>query len=386
MKIHTSDVFSVLKKFQIASSDHTQKDIDQLIVKHPSPINTGAKFRFLKKQFLLLFDETAEDDEQYIENELKKLEPNLYGELLANPTTDIATHGLPYKGKHCYLFRQDNQKVRLDQYLSQHHPQWSRSSWQKLIKNGKVTVDDKQVLSPSYEIAPESIVAFEEPSVHDTENKAFPILEKNDHIIAMNKPVGTLTHRKNELNDEFTVADFFRNYTTAELDTDRPGIVHRLDRDTSGVIVGARDQAAFDLLKKAFAGRTVTKTYYAITDGIPSQSHFVIDLPILRNSNKPGSFMVHPSGKPAITTVKVLATKDNLSLLQLTPKTGRTHQLRVHLAYIGTPIHGDRLYGTPAERMYLHAYSLEFPTLDGKRQTVVAELPEEFNDIVPSHE
>ena len=115
-----------------------------------------------------------------------------------------------------------------------------------------------------------------------------------------------LTHAKGALNDEFTVAEFFRRYTTVGLDTNRPGIVHRLDRDTSGVIIGARTPESFDLLKAQFADRKAKKHYVAIVEGTPKQMEAAIDIPIGRNPSAPSTFRVDSKGKPAVTDYEVL--------------------------------------------------------------------------------
>jgi 23S rRNA pseudouridine1911/1915/1917 synthase len=193
-----------------------------------------------------------------------------------------------------------------------------------------------------------------------------------------------LTHSKGALNDEFTVADFFRRYTTNALDTNRPGIVHRLDRDTSGVIIGARNDETALLLKKQFADRTTKKQYAAVVDGKPKLAKALIDLPIGRNPSKPSQFRVDSKGKPAITAYEVLATNGTQSLLELRPKTGRTHQLRVHMQYIHTPIAGDRVYGAEdtATRLCLHAHSLEITIPTSKREIFTAPIPELFQEMV----
>ena len=178
------------------------------------------------------------------------------------------------------------------------------------------------------------------------------------------------------------MADFFKRYSTYALDTNRAGIVHRLDRDTSGVIIGARNNETANLLKKQFAKRLTKKTYIAITTSIPKLEKARIDLPIARNPKKPATFKVSSNGKVAITDYKVLKTNKNYALIELMPKTGRTHQLRVHLNYINCPILGDKVYGAKkADRMYLHAEKLEITIPNKGRMTFEAKLPKEFKDI-----
>lgn len=198
------------------------------------------------------------------------------------------------------------------------------------------------------------------PEASDFSAQELPIIYIDDNVIVVNKPSGVLTHSKGAMNDEFTVADFFRRYTTNALETTRPGIVHRLDRDTSGVIIGARNDETALLLKKQFADRKTKKEYIAVVEGVPKVEHAVIDLPIGRNPSAQVHSELIQEGEEAVTTYEVLATNNEHTLVKLWPKTGRTHQLRVHLQYINTPIVGDKVYGHTknADRLYLHAQNL----------------------------
>ena len=207
----------------------------------------------------------------------------------------------------------------------------------------------------------------------------------------INKPRGVLTHSKGVLNDEFTVADFFESRGAKfAKDTNRVGIVHRLDRETSGVIIGAKNDETAKKLQKQFSERTTKKTYLAIVKGSLNPKKAIIDLPIARNGSAPSTFMVHAKGKTAQTKYEVIDENNELSLVKLTPKTGRTHQLRVHLSYLKHPILGDKVYDktiTKAEseqRMFLHAQTLEITIppksdeKDSQRMVFEAEIPEGF--------
>jgi len=160
--------------------------------------------------------------------------------------------------------------------------------------------------------------------------------------------------------------------------------VHRLDRATSGVIIGARTQHALSWLQQQFARREAKKTYIAVVEGHVKQPEAIIDMPIERNPKAPATHRVHANGKNAVTSYKVLLENERYSLLELRPTTGRTHQLRVHLAHIGHPIVGDPLYGSGkyGDRLYLHAEKLEITLPDGQRRTFEAPLPPEFNELV----
>lgn len=362
----------------MASDENTPRNIEQLSVTNPSPINTLAAFRFLKQQYYILFDDTAEDDVAYVAQQISTTGNLPKGAVIENPNDHMTTYALPFKGKDVYLYKVISDKVRLDQELSKRYPDKSRSTWQKHIKAGHVTVNDKEITSPKQDVTANDTIAINLPPDEDYSDKSLPILYIDDNVIVVHKPAGILTHSKGAINEEFTVADFFKRYTSWGLDTNRPGIIHRLDRDTSGLIIGARNADTADNLKKQFAKRTVKKKYVAVVSGRPKVAAALIDIPIIRNQAAPSTFKTDPQGKAAQTKYEVIAYNDTESLVLLKPKTGRTHQLRVHMRHIGTPIVGDRVYGKGSDRMYLHAYTLELTLPGGKRTTFTAAPPAEF--------
>lgn len=270
--------------------------------------------------------------------------------------------------------------MRLDAYLAQYWPEHSRSTWQKYVEAGYVMVNGEVEKSVKRSLGEDDEVTTDVPAAPDHSDKTLPVVYQDDNVVVINKPIGVLTHSKGALNDEFTVAEFFRPLTTYHADTNRPGIVHRLDRDTSGLLIGARNDEAASLLGRQFSDRKVKKTYYAVVQGSPKQPEALIDLPIGRNPKEPSSFRVDPSGKAAQTYYKVVGQANGRSLIELRPTTGRTHQLRVHMAHIGTPIVGDRVYGKPADRLYLHAAQLEITIPTSDRRTFTADLPVEFEE------
>lgn len=383
MKITTSDLLAILRRFDIAGDDHVPRHIDQIRQSHPSPINQLVYFRFERHHYFVLIDETAEDRADYIIRQIHTAKSDAAGELLENPTSDLTTYGLPYKGKDIYLFRQDDGKKRLDVTLADRYPDTSRSTWQKHIRAGHISVNGNVITSPRSDVSDSDDIALDLPSGADYSRHELPLIHLDDSVVVINKPVGVLTHSKGALNDEFTVAEYMRRYTLVGLDTNRPGIVHRLDRDTSGVMIGARTEKAFTRLKSQFANRLAHKTYYAIVVGHPRLDSALIDLPIGRHPTAPSTFRVDARGKSATTHYEVVARDDQYSLLRLRPTTGRTHQLRVHLAHIGTPILGDRVYGRAADRLYLHASSLEITIPPSDRRVFRAPLPDEFVQIFP---
>lgn len=270
--------------------------------------------------------------------------------------------------------------MRLDVYLATYYPEFSRSVWQKYITLGYVTVNGAVETTAKVQLGEDDEVAFDLPEKQDFSTDELPVLYEDENVLVVDKPAGILTHSKGALNDEFTVAEFMRPRTTFKNETNRPGIIHRLDRDTSGVILLAKNDETAAYLQKQFSQRTVKKTYIAVTDGIPKEPIAVIDAPIGRNPKAPSTFRVDPKGKSALTRYEIIAQDDRGALIRLNPKTGRTHQLRVHMAYIKTPIHGDKIYGKPAERLFLHAHSLEVTLPGGARTVFSSPVPLEFTD------
>lgn len=271
--------------------------------------------------------------------------------------------------------------MRLDAYLAQYWPEHSRSTWQKYIEAGYVLVNGTVETLAKRLLDEDDEVTTNVPAAPTHDENTLPVVYQDENVIVINKPIGVLTHSKGALNEEFTVADFFRRFSTYHLETNRPGIVHRLDRDTSGLLIGALNDDTAKLLQRQFSDRKTKKTYMAVVDGVLKQPEALIDLPIGRNPKSPSQFRVDPNGKTAQTVYKVLASDGKRSLVELKPLTGRTHQLRVHMAHLGTPIHGDRVYGVAADRLYLHAAALEITIPEGQRRIFTAETPAEFTAL-----
>jgi len=276
--------------------------------------------------------------------------------------------------------------MRLDAYMAHHWPEYSRSVWQKYIEAGYVHVNATVELSVKRKLGEDDHVTYTIPDAPDHSEHTLPVIYQDDNVVVIDKPAGVLTHSKGALNDEFTVAEFFRPLTTYHADTNRPGIIHRLDRDTSGVLVGVRNDETASLLGRQFSDRKVKKVYYAVVVGTPKQSEALIDLPIGRNPKAPSTFRVDAGGKSAQTTYKVLKTDGKRSLVELRPTTGRTHQLRVHMAHIGTPIYGDRVYGKSADRLYLHAAGIEITVPKSQRKTFTVPVPASFAELGNSND
>ena len=389
-KFNSGDILKILRKFQIAGEENVPRHIEELKKISADEFSEIFTFKFNKNKFFVVVDGMAEDDEFYIREILRKNFGDIEGDLIENPLDSMLSFAIPFEGKDIYLFRNIPSKTRLDVYLTEKHPEFSRATIQKYIKNGFVKINGVIAKKPKDAVDKTDFIEIEIPE-KKAEKIDFPIIFEDENVIVINKPRGILTHSKGALNDEFTVADFFeiRGSTFAK-GTNRVGIVHRLDRETSGVIIGAKNDEAAKKLQKQFSERTTKKNYVAIVKGVLNPKKALIDLPIARNGSAPSTFMVHAKGKPAQTKYEVLSENKQFSLVKLTPKTGRTHQLRVHLNYLNHPILGDKVYDktiTKAEaenRMFLHAQSLEITIppkngeKDSQRMVFEAEIPEGF--------
>lgn len=263
------------------------------------------------------------------------------------------------------------EKFRLDHLLVQQHPEYNRSSLQTFIKSGFVTVDDKVITKPNSKFENTAQIKLSVPPAAELPPRP-PVIYEDDNVLVIDKPAGLLSMAKGEYCPEPTL----ENYGL---------LVHRLDRDTSGVVILAKNPATQKMLRKQFQNRKTHKTYYAVVEGHPKLPEALIDLPIARNLKRPTTFQVDQNGKPSQTYYKVLRQNDKYSLLELKPTTGRTHQLRVHLRHLGTPILGDVVYGSGrGQRLFLHAKDLEITIPGpngGKRRIFSSELPHEFSEI-----
>ncbi len=275
---------------------------------------------------------------------------------------------------------------RADVFVTTKFPGFARSTLAKLFKSGKVIANKKSVkpgqkLHAGDQLKVDDTLLHTQPPVID-----LPIIFENDNVLVMDKPAGVLTHSKGAFNDEATVASFLKaKITDASLVGNRAGIVHRLDRATSGVIIGAKNANAQSHLQKQFAQRRTKKIYSAIVEGHVSPDEAIIDAPIARNPKKPQTFYVNSSGKTAQTHYRTIKnfTKNSkdYSLLELKPTSGRTHQLRVHLKYINHPIVGDPVYGKADDNLLLHAAALELTLPGSERQVFESVPPKYFKDF-----
>lgn len=275
--------------------------------------------------------------------------------------------------------------LRLDKVLTGRFPRHSRSYFQYLIDHERVLING-QIPKKKDKIKPGDIVKVTLQSLPDPnvspENIPLDILFEDEHIIAINKPRGMCVH-PGAGNPSHTLVNALLHHTKSLPKASsplRPGIVHRLDKETSGVIIAAKTGEAHALLVDLFKFRKIEKHYIAICENTPKEG--IISLPIGRHPVHRKEMSIREDGKEAITEISVLDKTGKYSLVLLKPKTGRTHQLRVHLKALKSPIVGDKVYGNARKNapfMLLHAYKLKFihPIL-GTPMELTAEIPKEF--------
>ena len=272
--------------------------------------------------------------------------------------------------------------VRLDRFLAGRMPEMSRSEIQRAIRAGHLTIGGVTTRQPSRRLRQGERILLEtaiQPLLAPARIDLATLYE-DEQIVIVNKPVDLVVHpgagRSGTTLVEGLLVD--RDLPTGD-DPARPGIVHRLDKATSGVIVVAKTPCALESLKIQFAEQRVSKFYLAVVKGAIAEEEGLIDAPIGRDPACPIRMAVHPQGRVALSEFRVLARYDATTLLLVSPRTGRTHQIRVHLHYIGHPVVGDPLFGRGGERLMLHAWRIRFthPT-EGKPIRFEVPVPPEF--------
>jgi 23S rRNA pseudouridine1911/1915/1917 synthase len=283
---------------------------------------------------------------------------------------------------------------RFDRFVAAQLPELSRSRVQALIRSGDILLNGASArLSESLRV--DDLVTARIPDSAplaelQAEDIPLAVLHEDSDLIVIDKPAGLVVH-PGAGNATGTLVQALLHHCT-DLSgiggVERPGIVHRLDKETSGCLVVAKNDLAHQSLAAQFAGRTVEKTYLAIVEGTLRRGSGVVDAAIGRHRSNRQKMAVDATGKgrEAVTHYRVLAAADGLSLVECQPKTGRTHQIRVHLKHLGHPLAGDPVYGRRGhfERHLLHAWKLAFDhPRSGERLTFTSPVPADFPLVPP---
>ena len=288
---------------------------------------------------------------------------------------------------------EEDSKKRIDAYIAE-KTEYSRVAVQRLIDEGKITVNGK-ITKASYKVQLNDEIEVEKVEAKEISLEAqdipLDVLYEDGDIIVINKPKGMVVHPANG-NPDGTLVNAVMAICKDSLSgiggEIRPGIVHRLDKDTSGVIIVAKNDKAHINLSEQIKNHEVEKTYIALVRGHVPENEATINMPIGRSTKDRKKMAVTKSGKNAVTHFKVLKRHNNYTLLEVKIETGRTHQIRVHLAEIGYPIIGDSVYSNgknewQVEGQCLHAKSIKFKhPITKKEMFIEAPLPEYFQKII----
>lgn len=293
-----------------------------------------------------------------------------------------------------YIVSQEEKGKRLDTYIPSVDTDITRTSAQRLIEDGNILVNGKNA-KVSYKIQENDKISVEitEPKQIELKAQNIPIeiIYEDSDIIVVNKPKGMVVHPANG-NPDGTLVNAIMAICKDSLSgiggEIRPGIVHRIDKDTSGLLIVAKNDNAHVKMSEQIKNHEVKKTYIALVRGVFKENEATIDMPIGRSPSDRKKMAVNKNGKNAITHIKVLKRFDKYTLLRVNIETGRTHQIRVHLSHIGYPIVGDYTYSNGKNEFdvigqCLHAQKLEFKhPITQKDMCLEAELPQYFKDIL----
>ena len=294
-----------------------------------------------------------------------------------------------------YIVSKEEQGKRIDVYIASKDNETTRTSAQRQIEQGNVLVNQKKLNKASYKVCEGDEIQIEEQEPVEIELKAqdipVDIIYEDKDIIVVNKPKGMVVHPANG-NPDGTLVNAIMSICKDSLSgiggEIRPGIVHRLDKDTSGLLIVAKNDMAHVNMSEQIKRHEVKKSYIALVRGIVKENEATIDMPISRSNSDRKKMAVSKNGKNAVSHIRVLKRYDKYTLLEVNIETGRTHQIRVHLAHIGYPIIGDYIYSNGKNEFgivgqCLHAKSLEFKhPITGKDMKLEASLPEYFEEVI----
>jgi len=294
-----------------------------------------------------------------------------------------------------YKVEKDLEGIRIDKAISEKSSNISRAMVQKMLDDGKITVNGK-VPKSSYKLVEGDVVSVEdiepkEVDIKPDESIPLDIVYEDDDILVINKQKGLVVHPGNG-NPDGTLVNAIMAKCKDRLSgiggEVRPGIVHRIDKDTSGLLIVAKNDKAHINMSEQIKNHEVKKTYIALARGVIKENNATIDMPIGRSTKDRVKMAVSRTGKNAVTHIKVLQRYNGYTLIEVNIETGRTHQIRVHLSEIGFPLVGDAVYSNGknpfgVEGQMLHSMRLEFKhPITGKKIKVEAKLPEYFEEVL----
>ena len=292
------------------------------------------------------------------------------------------------------IINEEQQGKRIDGVIAEYATELSRNTVQRLIEEEQIKVNGNKI-KPSYKTNLNDEIDINIPKAKEIDlkpqNIPLKVLYEDNDIIVINKPKGMVVHPANG-NPDGTLVNAIMNICKDTLSgiggEVRPGIVHRLDKDTSGLLIIAKNDNSHIKMSEQIKNREVTKIYIALVRGVIAENEATIDMPIARSTKDRKKMAVNRNGKKAVTHFKVLKRYDNYTLLEIKIDTGRTHQIRVHMSQIGHPVVGDDVYSNGknefgVEGQMLHARSLDFKhPITGKAIHLEAEIPEYFKKVI----
>lgn len=293
-----------------------------------------------------------------------------------------------------FIVEEQFKNLRLDKVIAKNYPELSRTNIQKLIENNKITVNNK-IEKASYKVLLGDKISIEEIEVKPVDlkpqNIPLDVIYEDDDIIVINKQKGLVVHPANG-NPDGTLVNAIMALCKDSLSGIggelRPGIVHRLDKDTSGLIIVAKNDKAHINLSNQIKNREIKKTYIALVRGVIKENEATINMPIARSTKDRKKMAVSKDGKEAITHFKVIKRYDKYTLIEVKIETGRTHQIRVHMSQIGYPIVGDAVYSNGKNPFgvvgqMLHSAKLTFKhPITNEEINLEAPLPKYFLEVL----
>lgn len=283
----------------------------------------------------------------------------------------------------------DEENVRIDKYLAS-KTDYSRETITKMLAEEYILVNGKSIKA-SYKVKVGDVILIKDGFVKEMSLEAtkmeIDIVYEDEYLMVINKDSGVVVHPgAGNSNDTLVNGLLYYNKTLSKGEEFRPGIVHRLDKDTSGLMIVAKNDKAHELLADDFKNKRIHREYIALLDGVFPQEKAIIDAPIGRSKQYFDKMEVCKDGKKAITNLEVIKKYKDYTLVKLVLETGRTHQIRVHLAYIGYPVHNDPVYSNKACTdfgQFLHSAYLKFKhPITGEVLEFNSKLPEEFQTFI----